>query len=46
MVSRLPIVFVQVMLYALDEKLAKNIAYGMRFLFYEERRETRDVTLS
>jgi hypothetical protein len=43
MVSRLPIVFVQVMLYALDEFSAKNIAYGMRVLFYEE---TRDIKLS
>ncbi|MBV9177869.1 MAG: hypothetical protein JO297_12605 [Nitrososphaeraceae archaeon] len=39
------IVFVPLMLYTLDE-LAKNIAYGMRFLFYDERRETRDITLS
>jgi hypothetical protein len=46
MVSGLPIVFVQVMLYVPDEFLAKNIAYGMRFLFYDEIRETRDVTLS
>jgi hypothetical protein len=31
---------------ASGEFLAKNIAYGMRILFYDERRETGDVMLS